>query len=251
MSKIIKFWKAGIGLVLMAFRIRFFNPERIFDGKRIAIVGPADSAYDEMKGVYIDQFDLVIRINKAITTWKPENEKYIGTKTDVLVHCFLEGDSIGGGPLDFDFFKKHKIKYILNPKNHFAYYRHIFNAYKKYLTTSKIYILPKNKFNDCEILFKDSNNHGRGATTGFRTLFMVLSSKPKEVYITGFTFFKTPYADGYRDQLKDTTVNLEHMKKRGAHDPDFEYSLFIELLKNSTCNVILDSKLKSIVENKN
>lgn len=240
--------RALMGAFIMTFRIRVFKPEELFAGKRIAIVGPADSAYDEIKGAYIDQFDLVIRFNKAITTWKPENEKYIGTKTDVLAHCFLEQESTGGGPLDFDLFKKHKIKYILNPKNHFVYYRHIFNVYKKYLTTSKIYILSKNKFNDCEILFKDSNNHGRGATTGFRTLFMVLSSKPKKVYITGFTFFKTPYADGYRDQLKDSTVNMEHIKKRGAHDPDFEYFLFLDLLKNSEAKVTLDSRLKRIVE---
>ncbi len=246
MDKIKKLPKAIIGLFLMIFRIRNFNPEEKFSGKRIAVVGPADSAYDELKGEYIDQFDYVIRINKALITWKPENEKYIGTKTDILVHSFLEDEFTGGGHMDFDLFRKHKVRYILNAKHNFKNYRDILNIYKKYLTCNKIYLLSKQRVKDCDFFFK---NYGFGPTNGFRAIFMVMNSKPKEIYITGFTFYKTPYADGYRDQLKDMTINFEHMKKRGAHNPDLEYSVFLKLLNSCENKVILDSRLRKIVEN--
>ncbi len=246
MDKIKKLPKAIIGFFLMIFRIRNFNPEKIFSGKRIAVVGPADSAYDEFKGAYIDQFDYVIRINKALITWKPENEKYIGTKTDILVHSFLEDEFTGGGQMDFDLFCKYKVKYVLNAKHNFKNYRDIFNVYKKYLTRNKVYLLSKQKVKDCEFFF---NKHGFGPTNGFRAIFMVMNAKPKEIYITGFTFYKTPYANGYRDQLKDMTINLEHMKKRGAHNPDLEYSVFLKLLNSSEGKVILDSSLSKIVKN--
>lgn len=248
MNKIKKFPKALIGFFLMLFRIRNFNSEKIFSGKRIAIVGPADSAYDEFNGEFIDQFDYVIRINKALITWKPENEKFIGTKTDILLHSFDETDFTGGGKLDFNLFRRYKVKYIINAKNTPKNYRHIFNVYKKYLTWNKMYMLSKRTFKNCQSFFV---KHSFRPTNGFRAIHMVLASNCKEVYITGFTFYKTPYAAGYRDQLMDMDINLEHMKKKGVHNPDLEYSLFLDLVKNCEGKVVLDSRLKSIVENNN
>jgi hypothetical protein len=246
MNKLIRLAKAIAGLFLMIFRVRVFRPEKIFSGKSVAIVGPADSAYDEEYGDYIDQFDYVIRINKAITTWEPENQKFIGSRTDILLHSFNETELTGGGPLNFKLFRKHNIQYVLNGKNNLINYRHIFNVYKKYLTFNRIYILEKIKFLNCQRLFD-----GFSPTNGFRALHMMMTSRPKKIFITGFTFYKTPYADGYRDQFKDVAINLEHLKKSGVHDPDLEYSMFLMLLKNNEGKVILDSRLRKIVENDN
>ncbi|MCB7480617.1 glycosyltransferase family 29 protein [Christiangramia sediminis] len=243
LNKLTRVPRSIVGLCLMLLRVKIFKPEKLFTEKSVAIVGPADSAYDMENGFFIDQFDYVIRINKAITTWKSHNEKFLGKRTDVLIHSFLESDFTGGGPIDFDLFQKHNVKYLVNAKHDITNHRNVFNVYKKYLKWNRIYILQKSMAKKCEELFD-----GYGPTNGFRAIHMVLNSKPKKVFITGFTFYKTPYADGYRDQLKDMEVNSKHMKERGAHNPEIEFSNFLKLIRNSDAELIYDSKLKIIVE---
>ena len=47
-----------------------------------------------------------------------------------------------------------------------------------------------------------------------------------KLYISGFTFFKTPYAKGYRDNLLDMEINDKHIKAHGLHSPDLELKCF-------------------------
>jgi hypothetical protein len=77
-----------------------------------------------------------------------------------------------------------------------------------------------------------------------------LKSPFKEVYITGFTFFKTPYGKGYRDDLVDMEANKRHIKAQGIHDPDIEFREFLIMLeKNKGKSIILDDTLRAIVTN--
>lgn len=85
---------------------------------------------------------------------------------------------------------------------------------------------------------------------GFTALNIILNSKCKEAYITGFTFFKTPYTADYRSQLTSMKANQEHIKNQGLHNPDLELTQFIkqkESFRNSDNKIILDSALTDIV----
>jgi len=87
-------------------------------------------------------------------------------------------------------------------------------------------------------------------TVGFTALVSALESECEELFITGFTFFKTPYAKGYRDHLIDLGENKKHFKKQGIHDADLEYKLFKTYLKDSKCKLVtLDNKLTQILDN--
>ena len=89
--------KAFIGFGLLFFKVKIFRKDIIFNNKRIAIVGPASSALENENGFLIDGFDYVVRINKALITWNTENEKFLGTRTDILFHNFHENFDRGGG----------------------------------------------------------------------------------------------------------------------------------------------------------
>lgn len=238
-----KVLKAIYGLILMLFGLKNFNAKRILKNKRVAIVGPADSAYEAENAAYIDSFDYVIRINKAIVNWKPENEKYIGTKTDILLHNFLENEKTGGGILDFELFEKYGIKYVLNPIPIYFGFRNIFNFYKKYSKSYKTYIGYKPVYKKYIERFKPQR-----PTTGFSGLMMVLESDFKEFFITGITFFKTPYKEGYRDQLNDLKANEDHMKKENLHLPDVEFDVFLDFLNSHKKKIIVDQKLYDILK---
>lgn len=240
-----KLLKSIRALFLMLFSLKILKPQEIFKNKRVAVIGAADSAFNKEMGEYIDGFDIVIRVNKAPHTWNIDKERFIGSRTDIWFHNFFENtDSGGGGPIDFELIKKMNIKFLVNPLNYFEAYRRTFNFYRKYNHSINVYHLPLNfsKIRD--------RKFGRRLkpTIGFTALYSVLNSECSELYITGFTFWKTPYVKGYRDHVLDLEDNKNHFKKQGIHDADLEYELFKFELNNTSCKAVkVDDKLREIL----
>lgn len=223
---------------------------RVFDfgqlkGKRIAIIGPADSVFKEKRGKYIDQFDFVVRINKSpIVIQENLFPEYLGQKTDILFHSFYENPKSGGGPLDFDLFLSLGIRYVINPMTGYWGLKFSHNFYKKYLRGESVFRVP---FRLYKGLLKTFSPHR--PTTGFYALKFVLESDFSELYISGFTFFKTPYVSGYRDHVREVDANKVFMKQENQHNPDLEFRQFLLLLeKHRFKRIILDSTLKEIIE---
>jgi hypothetical protein len=240
-----KIYKAFLGLLIMPLRIRIFRPDQVFRGKRVAIVGPADSAYDQENGAFIDGFDFVIRLNKALVTWDKDNEKYLGKRTDILFHSFYENmDTGGAGPLDWKVFKNFGVHYLIQPRFDRDGWRLMFNYFKKYLDTHNIiYVFPYRYYQRIINLFDNYY-----PTRGFYALHSALTAPCAEVFITGFTFFKTPYAKGYRDNIQNVSASKEHILKQGLHNTDLEYNNFLKLLEQTTsANIIVDEKLYAIL----
>lgn len=238
--------KAFIGFGLLFFKVKIFRKDIIFNNKRIAIVGPASSALENENGFLIDGFDYVVRINKALITWNTENEKFLGTRTDILFHNFHENfDRGGGGTIDFELFKKFGVQYLVQSRFDIKGWRSVFIFFKKYITTSDtVYILSRPFYKK----IKDSFGYFH-PTRGYCALYTSLMSPSKEVFITGFTFFKTPYAKGYRDQLIDMTANEEHIKQQGLHNVNLEFENFLKLIENvQGKKIIVDRALYEIIK---
>ncbi len=231
----------------MLFSTKIFRPEDVFKGKRVAIIGAADSAFEKENGSYIDTFDIIVRVNKAPHSWSPEKAKFIGSRTDVLFHSFYENTDSGGGPINLELYEQQGIKFIVNPYHNIkGLWTHL-NYYKRNLDKNSTFILARS------FSGKITKNFGKWIpTVGFSALHTVLNSKCSEVYITGFTFFKTPYAVDYRNQLTSMEANQEHIKNQGLHNPDLELEQFIlqlESLDNLDIKIILDPALNNIVNN--
>lgn len=230
-------------LSLMSRKLKVFSPEEVFGGKRVAVIGSAASAFEEENGSRINSFDIVVRVNKALFTWNPKQEIYVGRKTDVLFHSFFENEESGGGPIDEKAFAEFGMKYLVQPLNNRMGLRAQLNFYKRHLRAADTYVLSKKKF---ERMTEEFGNWT--PTVGYSALYSVLSSPCAEVFITGFTFFKTPYAPGYRDHLLKPEANRAHIEHQGLHNPDLEFDLFKKTLSQSHCDrVTFDSTLTSLV----
>jgi hypothetical protein len=227
---------------LMVNSLKLFNPRKEFLNKRIAVLGAADTLYDDKNGDYIDQFDIVVRINKAAITWRPENAEYVGEKMTFLYHSFYENEFSGGGVMDWDLFGKYGIQKVINPNFTFKGLRAHFNFYKRHLKPYKTYIIIPSSSNKSRSCLK-----GHIPTVGFSALGSILESNCKEVYISGFTFFRSSYHKGYREELSDKVVNLRHIEDQGIHNPEMEFLAFEKLLSTSKCeNIVLDNGLKEL-----
>jgi hypothetical protein len=245
LESIKKITRSITGLWLMTRHVKVFN-KSLLTGKRIAIVGPATSTKNTGSGQYIDEFDYVVRINKApLLILNGKGKEDIGTRTDILFHSFFENDFSGGGPLDFDLYDRLGIKYVINPIPTYFGHRVTFNFYKKYLLPRNVYTLPRQPYNDM------ARRLGKyRATTGLCALKYLMESEFSELFITGFTFFKTGYADGYRDQMKEVEKTQKYISQMKIHNPDLEFEEFKNILvRNQEKKIIMDSTLQKILMN--
>lgn len=243
MNFIKKLYRAFIGAFLLLGNRKVINLDELFRGKSVAVVGPASSAYENENGAYIDGFDFVIRINKALYNLDSQNRKFLGSKTDVLFHSFYENTQSGGGDLDYELFDKSGVKYVVFPRNDRKGLRLVFNFYKKYNQARPVYCLPKSRYNELIALL-----NGHWPTIGYCALDAALRAETENVFITGFTFFRTPYVKGYRDQITAESKNNGPIKVQGPHDPELEYAEFLKLLAaNPGKKIELDPALESIV----
>ncbi|SKB36645.1 Glycosyltransferase family 29 (sialyltransferase) [Salegentibacter holothuriorum] len=227
----------------MFLSLRIFNLKRHLKDKRVAIIGAADSVFDEKNGDYIDSFDVVIRINKSALVWNKENADYLGSKFTYLFHSFYENNYSGGGPINFKEFKKLGIQNLVHPNSDSKGLKAHLNFYKRHLKLKKTYILSPRLYK------KITKELGCfQPTVGFSAIYSALNTDCKELYLTGFTFFKSPYLPGYRDDLRDTISNKRHIEKQGIHDPDVEFEVFKNLVQNSgNKRIILDSRLRKLI----
>ena len=239
-----KLFAAVIGLFLMIFNHKTFSISAL-RGKRIAIIGPASSALGTHLGSFIDQYDIVVRLNKSpFQVRKNLHAEHIGQRTDILCHSYLENSKNGGGSLNFQLYKELGITHVINPIPTRFGKRLVFNYYKKYLKAQTTYSAPKVPYTEVIEHFE-----GFRPTTGFGTLLMLMAADFEELYISGFTFFKTPYAQGYRDHYAGKDAVEKMLIDQNQHNPDIEYQQFQELLKkNSHKKILVDKELQAILK---
>lgn len=228
---------------LMMSSLKTFYPEKQYRNKRVAIVGAADSAFEEKNGQYIDGHDVVVRVNKAPYSWTPEKADYIGSKFTHLYHSFFENNYSGGGPIDWEYYDKLGIEKVINPNCTSKGLTTHLNYYKRHHSSRRTYLLAHGNYQQF-----GNRLENYVPTVGFSALISVLQAECREVFITGFTFFQTPYAEGYRDHLMKKEANEQHIKEQGLHNPDLEFNLFREKVKNTSCSeVIMDNQLRKLL----
>lgn len=228
--------------------VKFFNANKILKDKRVVIIGAADSAFKNRQKNYIENFDFIIRLNKAVITWKQEQDEFVGSRTDILFHGFVENfDSGGGGTLDIPLFKKFGVRYLVQPRFDKDGIRNIINFYRKYKASgTRTYLLGASAYKEIKNLFGKYH-----PTKGFNAIATAIKSNCSEVALIGFTFFKTPYASGYRDNIIDIQSNLKHIADQGLHDVEMEYQNFLKLVNkyHHTKKILVDATLYDILLN--
>lgn len=245
MSFVTRVYRFLIGLVLYFVYAKRLDLNRVLKDKTVAIVGAANSTQGTGKGDYIDSHDFVIRINKAPTVLESGNYRQdIGSRIDILFHSFFESGDFGGGVLDIALYDRLGVRYLVNPQPGFLGLRVTLNFYKKYLHRMNVHILRSSSIAETLTAFGSLR-----PTTGFLALAHLLECECKQVYITGFTFFRTPYTAGYRQTLADVGQLRNTMSRMKIHDPDLEFREFIKALsKGRPSKVVLDPVLSALVD---
>jgi len=223
------------------------NYEDIFRGKKVAIIGPSPSIYNEENGDYIEEkYDLIVRINKQ---WRHDQDldKYIGKRTDILYNCMDPSEECGG-IMDITYVKEQNLNLIIDP---------IMFGYKMSNTRDRIFRgmqrvnfyvifhlnnhgrIPFGMINTEKYMIWDKSANTR-INTGLLAILDVLSSDAKEVYIKGFTFFKDGYINNYRNTIGGKKTNeensskivLSYMNKFKIHDQEKQWKFFKKFIQD-------------------
>lgn len=193
-----------------------------FYGKRIAIIGGADSATKAHLGKYIDDFDIVVRVNRGVSLTGTLGE-YIGTRTDILFSGLDEHPVTGCGKIEIKKWRANGVK-----KVYYTFYEPTFKPFlDNFLLKNRgrlpLFQVSKKDYDELKV------NYKLYPTTGFSTIYHLLKADFKELYITGFTFFRTAHQIGYNNVAP--TDNVVEFAKSTGHDPDKEFQIFSDLIK--------------------
>lgn len=217
----------------------------LFENKRVVIVGGADSVLKEKNGKQIDEYDVVVRVNKGVEVIDTQKD-YVGTKTDVLFHAFFDNaNDPGKSPITVDLWKKHHVKKIIYSNNHKVSTDGMYNFLN--------FVRKTNAKLKCTEVTEDLYYKNIEAikpywpTTGFIAINTVFNCNPKELFITGVTFFKTPHNKEYRKENIDVFQKM-FKEEAGSHNPNAEYEYFKKIYNENKSWIKTDQTLEKILE---
>ncbi|RZF61672.1 glycosyltransferase family 29 protein [Sphingobacterium corticibacterium] len=217
--------------------------ENWFKGKRVALVGGADSVLKEKLGAYIDGFDVVVRINRGVEVLDKQKD-YVGSRTDFLFHLFQEGDLPGDSPVTPKLWEEKNVGVVVFSLN-------VFRSSYGFFTVKKVVERTKKKFRFAQVVpehYKANAEvlHPFPPTTGFVAINTIMQCMPEELYLTGITFFKTAHNAAYRSG--DLTYYQDLFRNNGIHNPELEYRHVKNLYLSYPDVLVPDNTLREIFE---
>lgn len=209
---------------------RLHLDNRFLSGKSVLIVGPAGTAEEELRGVDIGAFDIVIRINRAVeldslgdgigrnrfnTYIRNQNGNRAGALAGHYTGQRLRARGVEN--LVFLFYRWRELPKLVRKLVFLPLLRIPLDVY---------FIGPRflNALAD--------RLHGAKPTAGMAALEWVLAQDFARFHVVGFTFFQTGYVQGYNDDFTSDARAEERLKglmerdKTYAHKPDFERAYF-------------------------
>ncbi len=206
--------------------------------KAIALVGPAESILGTKKGHIIDNFDVVVRLNKSIPV---PQELYpdVGSRTDVLYNSLNTSDFPGENKLSPTLHKKCGIKFVCSsyPFNNSIFKHDILHYIQKYKFELPFKVMDDLRFQRFESYL------GTRPYTGTCAIMDLLTFPIKYLYITGLDFYHSKYYQQYRQISKG---QLKHTRNSNIHNarPQLFYFQHITLIDD---RIILDSFLNKLL----
>ena len=172
--------------------------ENLIKGKKVAIVGPAEyvcKELDDTHGKYIDNYDVVIRLNEFF--YCPEElKKYYGEKYDIISSAFWHRTNKDYtdpnytwkycrycNENDYNNLNEKTILLECYARNEFG---EIYRRFKDTINSKKLEYgnISPEKYYQVVNLLKSIYPITKTPTTGFATIALILSCKPRKLYIT-------------------------------------------------------------------
>lgn len=226
---------------------------KMYAGKRIIVIGPAESSLQWCTADIVESFDVIVRINSSFNLTSLHGER-LGKRTDVLAHSLYEGGPRGTGVIELSEIARAGTNLILCPLPNKDKWRP-FLLVKRRLMQQDWRALggfrPDVKFSPTKhYTALKTRLNGVAPTTGLATLNFFLQSNCAELHITGFTFFTGSYAPGYKPGV-ESVEETRNWVAASKHDALKERKLFSAMLDEARLQgmlVSLDPALNTIVE---
>ena len=201
----------------MPGRPEILNPED-FAGRRVIIIGPAETLAEDLGGTDVDGFDVVVRLNNGISLAETRPDRF-GRRTDLLFHNLRETGPRSAGAVPGGFLHRKGVGALVFP--HWG--RKQYLAKRASLRREggpPLKILPLEMMRELQ-----EDLRGHKPSIGLCAIAFFLDSPAAEVALHGFTFFETRYAPGYNDVVRSAGDARAWVDARGAHDPGLEKAL--------------------------
>jgi hypothetical protein len=198
----------------MSFRDYIFE-------KNVLLLGPASYLYDGSFNEDLDNYDVVVKINRMVETELCKN--FINDRCDVLYHCIDIAPKYGMFQYDLEFIKKRVkqiripypavIPYYNNNIRNFLYFnREIDMPYS--IVEQQVYV---------DLHQKCSNT---SPNTGTIIIYDLLQQNPKSLTIKGITMFDGGYEHKYRSKVT-TEEEVESINSKvGNHNTNNQTHIF-------------------------
>lgn len=222
----------------------------LYDGKRVAIVGPSHSM-TQNTSEDIESYDVVVRMN---TGWPvaPENRQFVGERCDAFYHNCTPLNKSPCGEYKLERLLEHseavidQFKLVCIP-----FFGYNYHKLKEFCDTHQIEVfdLRPRIWNLINSVWKPNQYH---PNYGFVAIDHILSSEAKEVYITGISFYRQRYHQGHCHTPTGRTDRIVYSSENGSdvrHNPERELRYFLkELYPKNKHRLRLDGTLSRIVD---
>lgn len=205
---------------LNPWRIPVLRPDA-FRGRRVIIVGPAGTVFDDLAGTAVEGFDVVVRMNSGLSLAARDPGR-LGARTDVLFHNLNEEGPRSAAAIPVAVLREHGVTTCVFPHWSFKGSKARVHRKRRELDGSGIALrVPPRRF--CDRLRRDLDDHQ--PTVGASAILFFLSGGVSELAIHGFTFFETPYAPRYNDSVTTADEARAWAAATEVHDPQREKAL--------------------------
>ncbi len=224
-------------------------------GKRVCLVGPAESAIGQNYGSVIESYDIVARIKSF-----DFEEKFridLGSRTDILftdriLHKSDGYQNIGQKPSgryyeNHNIFEERNIKYVVCnfPIEHPVYTQRIKGDFDGLRGNTNIPVLNVNssRFNKAKSILSRPN-------AGLIAIIDLLGYEISELFTVGLDFFRTGYNDtNFNNFLKRDLINVWHKNTDFGeyHWVDRQYLFFKYNLLEKDDRIKVDKKFQEFL----
>ena len=212
--------------------------------KRVIIVGPSPSLVGSGKGKEIDDYDIVVRVNKGFPI-EEGLQSDLGSRTDIHYHC-LHTTPLCCGDV---FYKEMKDENVFLSCPYPKYINSFYNDVTSFEKENKKWKLPFHCA-DTDYYIGVARMLGTRPNSGTMTIMDLLSYDLKELHITGFTWFRDGWRKSYKklSDKKFQEVSDEVTSEfNGNHKQKPQEDLVREIYLNDS-RVFIDDIMKEILE---
>ena len=205
--------------------------------KRVIIVGPSITVQECNLGNFINNFDIIVRLNKSLPV-PIKMYQHVGCRTDILYNSLNTSDYPGENNISPLFLKQQKIKYLRCPYPPITPFKEdIKSFYKKNINIINFGHIDTNYYKKLE--------YGLGTRpyTGTCAIADLLHCQVKELFVMGIDFYTYKHSFYYRNV---SSVKLKKLQNNNIHQrkPQIDLIRRFYLLDN---RLVVDNILDEIL----